>query len=491
MAKHRARRGGATFAQAAFNLQVTKLIEFPAVFLANVVQANVLPSQEYGRLVVDLSIALILVTVMSLGVEETLQRALAANRGNRVIWAEALASRVLMGLLMVAAGLAFLAFGYTSAAVLSFLVFANSVFALVVAQTSSLLRPTLPSAFNVAAVIATSIAVLLTRPSTASECLTITLFFSSLRTIASVVLACRLLNPAYVRVADLVRMRNLADRGWRPLIDLTLYRLTSNVLNRQGDLIIAGLLAVEKTSVGTYALAFSLTTAANTVFLTGIGSLTLTRFSAIYAKEGFAALGRSWREMTYLTSFLSSWPLALLIACGSVLSVTVFHEKYAHLSLYLGLIGGVAWIGRISGGGANIAALFALREEGLVRRVFLMAAFANILTDLALMPVVGMYGAMIGTLVGTFFTSVFLNGRIRLETSATIPWLPLLRISGIALVSTLPILAFRHSVALSASAVFLSLGLWGVLSWNTKSWPPEISARLNKFVRRREPAGAA
>ncbi|WP_157871697.1 MULTISPECIES: polysaccharide biosynthesis C-terminal domain-containing protein [Frankia] len=284
-------------------------------------------------------------------------------------------------------------------------------------------------------------------------------------------------------------MPNLADRGWRPLVDLTVYRLTNNILNRQGDLIIAGIVAVDKTSVGTYALAFSLTTAANTVFLTGIGSMTLTRFSATYAESGKFELGKSWQRMTYLTAFLSSWPLAILIAIGPGLSVILFHGKYPGLALYLVLIGVVAWLGRISGGGANIAVLFTLRNEKLVRKVFLMAAAMNVATDFVLMPLIGMYGAIVGTMIGTFFSSRFLNVQIRRRTRSSVEWSPLLLLSCLTAIVTAPVALLHRSFTLSICAVVVSLCLWATFSWRSSICPPEISSRVHDVFGKKSSVG--
>lgn len=193
-------------------------------------------------------------------------------------------------------------------------------------------------------------------------------------------------NPAR-RATTLKRLSLMASSASTPL------------LGRQLHVMLAATLGVSLAGIGAYSAAYTLAYMAATVTILGIGATTMPRL-ADAASRGHAHIAPEWKRVLISTSGLSLPAVVLSMAVAPSLMSAIYGPEYGELGamLYIG-ISAVLIIQRLTGGGATNALLIATDKAGLLLMSILGSAVALAVTDLLLMPFVGIWGAIFGSAV--------------------------------------------------------------------------------------------
>lgn len=148
------------------------------------------------------------------------------------------------------------------------------------------------------------------------------------------------------------------------------------------------------------------------------------------------------------TSVLSAVPLALCFGLASPLLGTVFGAEYERFAPLLMAVVIGQWVLRLAGVGLSLAALYALHEEAYVLRASALAAAVNIGLDCILIPLLGMYGAVVATALAATLAGALLQRRLTLRTTAKWPT--------------------RQLAQLTVASVLLAVG--ALIAASTASW---------------------
>ena len=235
---------------------------------------------------------------------------------------------------------------------------------------------------------------------------------------------CTLPYGAFGRIRHGAHWSELAHRppgGGRRRAVLTFSALSGPILGRQLDVTVAGLLAVSLAQVGTYGAAYSTAYLASTVLLLGLGAMTLSSLADV-AERGRGEVLTRWRALLAYTSAVSFPPLVI----GSAVAPEVMRVLYGPLAddgsaaAFMIAVCAALCLQRAMGAGTNYALLTVLHTNRAIARSVLVSLVTRLLPALALMPLLGMWAAVLGAFVSYAATSGYVLWVIKAQTGAGI-----------------------------------------------------------------------
>lgn len=211
--------------------------------------------------------------------------------------------------------------------------------------------------------------------------------------------------------------------------------LLTQALGKQTDIATMQFFGVDSEEIGFYNLAFTLGLTANVIFTKGIGSVAVAGLSTI-AERTPEKIGKGWRALTSVSNVLS---LPLLAFVG-VLAYPIIHALYGvefeDAAILLIIFVVLSIPGQIFGGGSHGATFTAM---GIPRRTLQARAVtgvANLAVNMALIPMYGARGAMIGTCTCGMISAWYEYTLLRRYIPERLPWMSYLR-SAVAIVPAL------------------------------------------------------
>ncbi|MGA9117797.1 MAG: polysaccharide biosynthesis C-terminal domain-containing protein [Bacteroidota bacterium] len=231
------------------------------------------------------------------------------------------------------------------------------------------------------------------------------------------------------------------------------------VLSRYGDVMLMGVLVLDKAQVSLYEIGAGLVYAAGLVLTTGMAGVNLALFSEIAdsGNDPFPRMRELYHAVVRVVSALTIPVLVfLLVDAASVIHV-IYSDQFSGAAVIVQSLAAVRIAARLFGGGENTDALLALGKVGTVSGIGIASAVVNLVGDVLLLPVYGAIGAVVATstayllvTLGTFL-AVRKHLRVRLQTG------PFVRFLAGPLVGAVAVLLMPQRSTLSALSIHLTL----------------------------------
>jgi len=260
-------------------------------------------------------------------------------------------------------------------------------------------------------------------------------------------------------------------------------------LGKQIDIVILNLLRVPIEQVGFYNLAFNFKV--KMAFLTiGMGGLAQSVFGMTYSRDGSVGLARAWEIIVKIAilfvipitvfSFIYANQIIILLFTSAYLpSVPLFR-------LYLLLI----FITTFAGQSFNPPIFFLLGKAKVNLWLQAFVGIGNVVLDLILIPIIGVYGAVLATAISVGFFAYIGMIIVRKQIGIVPPILFFLKIFSICLLASFSYLLFvpKHVFGLLISgaiyflAALLLFYVFKVFSKEEKTIIKNIDKRLYAIV---------
>ena len=226
-------------------------------------------------------------------------------------------------------------------------------------------------------------------------------------------------------------------------------------LGIQIDIILLNYFGVTDSNIGFYHLGYSLSAMLG-LFAQGIGGISQSVFSEAYARQGPSALGFSWKMVTKVF-ILMAFPIYIF---------ALFHSPSIFRIFYGMEYIGASWVLRIFiistsiqitvGSSFCMPAFYLLNQKRKGIAVQIVGGLVNVALDLVLIPLYGIWGAVIATAFSLVVTGL---GRVML-LAKQIKVFPPLFFTGKVLVACL--LALGPTLLLPISNIY-ALSLAGIV----------------------------
>ncbi|MEA1996584.1 MAG: polysaccharide biosynthesis C-terminal domain-containing protein, partial [Gemmatimonadota bacterium] len=186
--------------------------------------------------------------------------------------------------------------------------------------------------------------------------------------------------------------------------------LIGYLLGKQTDITLMGLFKTSLASVGCYNIAFELTNKIG-FFLTGAGLLTLSSISEKYTASGKEGLRSIWTHLFKIFA-LATFPIMFFTAanCKGIITALYTAEMAESIPMFY-LFVAVMAITTMIGAGLSRMCLYVLQMQKTYLKIAAFSGILNLLLDLALIPRMGAFGAVLATTASTL-TGNILTGII-------------------------------------------------------------------------------
>lgn len=188
------------------------------------------------------------------------------------------------------------------------------------------------------------------------------------------------------------------------------------------DTILIGIITSSESLVGVYQSSFVLATSV-LLFMGSITGSLYPNFSKLVGSDETDKLVRRYRDATKWGVFFTAPPVVYLLTFSKTSLVVIFGDKFAAGSLALGIIA----LGNLGGVAMGAGATF-VKSVGDSRYVFVTefgALVVNVMLNLALIPIIGISGAALGTSLATFLRNLSLFIWARRYVSLEVPIRPI------------------------------------------------------------------
>lgn len=250
------------------------------------------------------------------------------------------------------------------------------------------------------------------------------------------------------------------------------------LLGRQLHVTIGALVGVGLAEIGAYSAAYALAYMAATVTILGIGATTMPRL-ADAASRGHAHIAPEWRRVLISTSGLSIPAIVLSMAVAPSLMTAVYGAEYGDIGalLYVG-ISATLIVQRLAGGGATNALLVATDKSTVLLLSIAGSGVALAVTDIVLMPVLGIWGAVLGSAVASIIGAVVTLVVVHRQHRSLPPIRPQLTVLFISSGAALPLFFASEVLHIDAWVVLGMAGAAGLLIlWLVKKYVEHLGAQ--------------
>lgn len=434
--------------------QGAKLGDLVVSFGWQIVAARLLAPSEFGQVAIATALATFIVIVASLGGDE-----LVSSAPPHQTWS-ILCRELKLRSVAIAAML-------SGALILA--VYSQPIAAATLTYSAAFAASSIIAAYNAreyqAGVMVCGVAVqgafvigvmIMIHPETGSETMLIVAAAVALRAVITFTLAAIGASDHRPSTAAVVRP-TLAHR-----FSLVASASSGPLLGRQMHVSIAAIVGVSLDEIAAYSVAYSLAYLASTATILGIAAVALPQISDAVATGDRDALARRWKSILTMTSALSIPALGISAAAAPELIGVIYGPEYAATGglLYVGLAG-VLILQRLLGGGANNAVLIATSRTRALMASIISAAAIVVALDFLLMPLIGMWAAII-------------SGAISILVSGLIMLVIVRRIHG----GSTPVLAQVKVLAVTMSGAALVL----VIETFSSPWPPIVTVAFALLI---------
>ncbi|WP_181373547.1 lipopolysaccharide biosynthesis protein [Microbacterium sp. HMWF026] len=235
------------------------------------------------------------------------------------------------------------------------------------------------------------------------------------------------------------------------------------LLGRQLHVMIAAGVGIALGDIGAYSAAYALAYMAATATILGIGATTMPRL-ADAASRGHHHVSPEWRRVLIATSGLSIPAVVLSMAVAPSLMLLLYGPEYGDLGgeLYIG-ISAALLIQRLTGGGATNALLVATDRTSMLLGSIVASAAALVLTDLIFMPLIGIWGAILGSVAAAVTGAAMTLYVVHRSHAITLPVSPQLKVLMISAGFALPLYVVTSVARPAPWVVVCAAGLVGML----------------------------
>jgi len=393
--------------------QVSRFVELGAAYAASVLAARALGAATFGVYSVAMSAVTLTYFATSLGLNEVLNVHVPRLRGEpgRIahLLRSLLATRVLVAALLAAAfaaGAPFAARAWHEPALgpllrvaAAYALFYNISMLLEYFHMGALEVPRVSRARVLVQLLGLAAAAVALARHWPAERLLGALALASSLGLAWLVWGARAALAARVEPFDLGPLRRFGLTVWAT-------NFVTFFLGRQSDVLVIGFFRPGTDEAGCYAAAALLVNLFASALLMGTEGVSLAAFSELEQRVDRAGLGHLWTLHLKLDQLLSV-PLLLFGArfAGDIVGVLYargFAPAAGLLQAYT-----LAWVvARATGGGTNMAVLYAIRRPRAPLVLFGISGLVNLVLDLWLVPRHGAIGAVIGTGIALAGSSV-------------------------------------------------------------------------------------
>lgn len=245
--------------------------------------------------------------------------------------------------------------------------------------------------------------------------------------------------------AERVPLSPIWQFGWTTW----LLNIANYVLGKQLDLFLLSVLLGQASLLGLYNVGLGLTTMIGSLFIAGLGGAALPLYSGLAARRDDRGLASLWRANIVFVNLLGIPIGVFAMAAGPYLIERLYGGRFSAAVIPFEITMALATVSRALGGGASSTLLYA--KDGQKRLLIIrgVAAAANILLDVTLIPRLGLAGAALAT--GSAGLGIVVAEFLLARRAAPLifPRLATVRISIAALAPAAPIWRFLPADPLS------------------------------------------
>lgn len=461
--------------RAALTVQLLRGLELPTQFLLTIVAANTMGPELFGSFGILLAFQALLVVAAAYGYDELLQRAIGRDPAQLKVHATlALGARTRSALLVlvvgaIAAGVLAASMSRMDLAIAVVLLagasaanLVSTMFTSIAVSTSSVVIPFSASLLSWVAPLVLALSGLVVSLPTYGGALALGAFIRLVLTLLWAIKRMYLGETLRDSLRFNLRLRLLEDR--KSHLSIVLYSLNNQVLARHGDMLVAGLLGVSLSLLGSYSLAFQITAMANSFLMMGFGTVALSYLSEQSATPD--KLGIAWRKISAVAAIIAVGPISVLALVAPEMVALVFRGEYPFLTELILALCIAQWANRVGGGGTNTGSLIAAGMSATVARSSVGGAILNILLNFAFVPWLGVFGLVVGTAVSLLsvgiMNSVTLSRKLQVK-----PPVLLLACLTCCVAASVAITSLGAELPWRAGLAFVVLSGWAVTVFHT------------------------
>ncbi len=238
------------------------------------------------------------------------------------------------------------------------------------------------------------------------------------------------------------------------------------ILGKQVDILLLNHFLVTTAQIGFYNIAYDLSINLGVVLTVGFSGVIISTFSEIAAKAGAKGMGNAWSMILKSALLLVVPATALAAYYASPLITTIYSDAYtpvvAAFQLYILLM----LAGRMIGGGSSYTVLMVVGRERFLLLTVGLAGVINIALDIILIPIYGVFGAIIATgtslIIKPILELMFLRRFVPIKFPLAFLG-KIVLISSIALAPTLLLEVNSLLTLFIAAVIYVTVFLFGIL----------------------------
>ena len=167
-------------------------------------------------------------------------------------------------------------------------------------------------------------------------------------------------------------------------------------LGKQADIIIMNYFNVPSEKIGLYFLCFSLTSMM-VLPLQGIGALSQSIFSEVYAKKATPGLAISWSKVTEVVVLFVIPLYAFAIFNAKIIIEVLYGNQFSEAALYFKIFAGFSCVSILVGSSFCSPVFYLLRRKKLALKIQFAGGILNIVLNIILIPKYGVWGVVVAT----------------------------------------------------------------------------------------------
>jgi O-antigen/teichoic acid export membrane protein len=187
------------------------------------------------------------------------------------------------------------------------------------------------------------------------------------------------------------------------------------LLGKQIDVVFLSIFKLSGEQIGYYHIGISSADRISTLLVAGLLSLSLSALSVAFVRGGYEKTKVAWWILLKMSIGISVPALIFVYLLGSDIIIFFFGREYISAIILFKAFILVHLILRTFGYDQHITALYAIGKEKLVFLIRAIWGIICIITEVTLIPILGVWGAFIATgssLIGVTFTEMIVTGRI-------------------------------------------------------------------------------
>ncbi len=183
--------------------------------------------------------------------------------------------------------------------------------------------------------------------------------------------------------------------GW-----LWVNAITTYVYGKQGDIMMLSFFSINKSLVGCYDAAYTLSFLPSLAFAAGLGGISMSMFSRI-AKEQPQEMAKFWTRLSSLLTQITV-PIYCFLAlfAGNIVTL-LYSSEYVQSVQLLQVFIIARIISRLFSGGESFDALLSVNAEHAAVKIGMIGSLVNVVLNLVLIPQLQVLGAVLATSITT------------------------------------------------------------------------------------------